>query len=231
MTIFVLVPGSYVGSWAWRDVSKALWSAGNEVYTPSLTGMGERVHLATPKVNLSTHIQDVVNEITYSDLREVILVGCSYGGMVITGVAEKIPERIAQLVYLDAVVPEDGQSLADLIGSEATNMIRQAVDAYGEGWKIMPNPPNTRLTPQPIQTGLEKLSVKNPLASRLPKVFIYCSEGKTLDNPVDVPIMRKAEKARSDPNWRYYEIAWGHAVALEQPELVAKVLLEIVNFK
>jgi len=226
--IFVLVPGGYAGSWIWREIAKPLWRAGHEVYTPSLTGMGERVHLATPEVNLSTHIQDVVLEITCSDLKEVILVGYSYSGMVVTGVAEQIPERIAQLVYLDAWVPEDGQSAGDLIGPEAGHMIMQAVQVYGEGWKLIPDIPDPRLTLQPVQTGLEKLYVKNPAAARLPRAFIYCTEGKT---PDDLPMTRTAEKARSDPLWRYYEIAWGHLVVMEQPDLVTKVLMELAEWK
>ncbi len=179
MAIFVLVPGGHCGSWMWREVIKPLWAAGHEVYTPSLTGMGERVHLAKPETNLSTHIQDVVNEITYSDLKEVILVGYSYSGMVVTGVAEQIPERISKLVYLDAWVPEDGQSAVDLVGPEAAAMMMKVVQAYGEGWKLIPEDPDPHLSPQPIQTGLEKLSLKNQIAGQLPRVFIYCPEDKT----------------------------------------------------
>ena len=119
MAIFVLVHGAFGGSWTWREVIKPLWAAGHEVYAVSLTGLGERAHLAHPEINLSTHIQDVMREITCSDLKEVILVGHSYGGLVITGVADRIPEHISQLVYLDALVPEDGQSYTDIIGPVA----------------------------------------------------------------------------------------------------------------
>ena len=136
-------PGQFLAeSWIWREVKKALWAAGHEVFTPSLTGMGERVHLANPDIDLSTLIQDVVNEMTYSNLYEVILVGFSFSGMVITGVAEKEPERISQLVYLDAYVPEDGQSAADLTGPEASAMVMQSTQAYGEGWKMFPGDPS-----------------------------------------------------------------------------------------
>ena len=170
MAIYVLVPGVFGGSWIWREVKKALWAAGHEVFTPSLTGMGERVHLANPDIDLSTLIQDVVNEMTYSNLYEVILVGFSFSGMVITGVAEKEPERISQLVYLDAYVPEDGQSAADLTGPEASAMVMQSTQAYGEGWKMFPgDPSDPRLTIQPLKTALERLHLTNPQAARTPQ--------------------------------------------------------------
>ena len=229
MSIFVLVPGGYCGSWMWREVVKPLWAAGHEVYTPSLTGMGERVHLATPEVNLSTHIKDVVNEITCSDLSQVILVGYSYSGMVITGVAERIPDRIAQLVYLDAWVPEDGQAAVDLVGPEAAAVMLQVVQAYGEGWRLPPDDPDPRLTPQPAQTGLEKLNLKNPHAAKIPRVFIYCPLDKPEENLSMVPVTRRAEKARHDPLWRYYEIESDHAVVRDHADQVTRLLLEIAK--
>ena len=231
MAIYVLVPGGFSGSWQWkRDVTKALWVAGHEVHTPSLTGMGERVHLAHPDINLSTHIQDVVNEITFSDLHEVILVGYSYSGMVITGVADKIPERIAQLVYVDAWVSEDGQAATDLLGPQATSLAMQAVQAYGEGWKLYPNEPDDeRLTPQPIKTGLEKLSLRNPAASRLSRVFIYCTLEKNGEDLMLVPMTRTAEKVRNDPHWKYFEIESNHSVVKEHPDKIVDILLELAK--
>ena len=232
MAIFVLVHGGYAGSWIWREVRKGLWQAGHEVYTPSLTGMGERVHLANPDIDLSVHIQDVVNEITFSDLKEVILVGYSYAGMVVSGVAEKIPERIAQMVYLDAWVPEDGQSAVDLVGPVAAEMAMQAVQAYGDGWKLYPTnlEDYPRMTPQPIKTGLEKLSRKNPAAGRLPKAFVYFTEDSAEDLML-VPIIRFAEKVKDDPDWRYLEVRGDHLVVLSEPEKIVQVLLELVPVK
>lgn len=108
MTTFVLVHGAWLGGWAWKHVTPRLRMAGHEVFAPTLTGLGERVHLAHPGVGLETHIQDVVNVLVFEDLQQVTLVGHSYGGIVITSVADRTPERLAQLVYLDAFVPEDG---------------------------------------------------------------------------------------------------------------------------
>jgi pimeloyl-ACP methyl ester carboxylesterase len=117
---FVIVHGAWGGSWAFRRVETLLRDKGCNVYRPSLTGLGERVHLATPDVGLSTHINDVVNMILFEDLHDVILVGHSYGGMVITGVADRLPDRILRLIYIDAFVPSDGESVVSLLGPRAT---------------------------------------------------------------------------------------------------------------
>ncbi len=115
MATFVLLHGAFAGGWQWRKPAQLLGAAGHAVLRPTLTGLGERVHLATPEVGLYTHIEDVVNVFRYEEVRDAILVGYSYSGMVATGVAERIPELISQLVYLDADVPQDGQSVADLL--------------------------------------------------------------------------------------------------------------------
>src|SRR5262249_44459260 len=113
MAVFVLVHGGWHGGWCWRRVAPPLRAAGHAVYTPTLTGLGERAHLATPATGLDTHIRDVLGVLAYEDLRDVILVGHSMAGMVVTGVAERAPDRLAHLVYLDATVPRDGESDLD----------------------------------------------------------------------------------------------------------------------
>src|SRR5689334_24528018 len=115
MATIVIVHGGWSGGWYFTPVARLLRSAGHEVYTPTLTGIGERVHLATRETGLSTHVQDVVNVLDFEDLHEVVLVGYSYGGMVITGVANRVPHRIKQLIYLDAFVPRNGESVADFM--------------------------------------------------------------------------------------------------------------------
>src|SRR5690242_2869175 len=107
MATYVLVPGAWLGGWCWQRVTPLLRAAGHEVYTPTLTGLGERVHLGSPETDLDTHIQDIVNVLVYEDLRDVVLLGHSYSGMVVTGVADRVPDRLSQLVYLDAIVPND----------------------------------------------------------------------------------------------------------------------------
>jgi len=118
MATYVLCHGAHGGGWQWRTTADLLRSQGHVVFTPTLTGLGERVHLLQPDISLETHITDIVNVFGYEQLEQVILVGHSYGGVVITGVADRIPERIAQLVYLDALVPHDGQSIATMLAPE-----------------------------------------------------------------------------------------------------------------
>src|SRR5216683_3966176 len=117
MAVFVLVHGAWSGAHGFRKLRGPLRAAGHEVFTPSLTGIGERVHLSSPQVNLTTHVTDVVNTILYEDLTDIVLLGYSYGGMVVTGALEHVADRVSHLVYLDAFKPDDGQSLRDLSGA------------------------------------------------------------------------------------------------------------------
>jgi pimeloyl-ACP methyl ester carboxylesterase len=170
MATFVLVHGAFHGGWCWRDVAARLRASGHVVFAPTLTGLGERSHLAAPAVDLSTHVRDVVNLLEWEELGELVLVGHSYGGMVITGVADRRPERLAALIYLDALVPQDGQCALDLQPPERRASILEEVAAIG-GWLW---PPRTaafygvrdqrrqawvddRCTPQPFHTLLERL--------------------------------------------------------------------------
>ena len=138
---FVLVHGGWLGAWCWRRVRPLLQAAGYEVFAPTLTGLGERAHLLSPDIGLMTHVQDVVGLIEAEELQDIVLVGQSYAGMVITGVADRVPERLSHVVYLDAFVPRDGQSLADLVGPEMMANLEQAARAQGSGWRVPPLPP------------------------------------------------------------------------------------------
>src|SRR4029450_13175141 len=138
MTTYLLVHGGWVGGWIWNRVAPILRKAGHDVFTPTLTGLGERAHLANPDIDLATHIQDVVSVLEFEDLKRVVLVGHSYGGMVITGVAERTAERLNHLVYLDAFVPRDGQSVADLVSPELAASFEEGVRLSGDGWRIPP---------------------------------------------------------------------------------------------
>src|SRR5713101_7446751 len=140
MTTFVLVHGGWVGGWCWRRDTPLLEAAGHRVFTPTLTGLGARAHSYTAPIDLDTHIEDVVSVLQYEDLHEVVLVGHSYGGMVITGAAERAAERLAHLCYLDAFVPEDGQALADLVGPELRARMQTALQTQSDGWRLPPFP-------------------------------------------------------------------------------------------
>ena len=139
-TVMVAVHGAWSSAWAWKKMRPRLAARGVTLVTPSHTGLGERAHLARPEVDLETHIADVANVFEYEDLRDVVLVAHSYGGMVATGVLWRMPERIRSIVYLDAMVPEPGQCVLDLLAPDAAKALVEHVDTSGEGWKVPPNP-------------------------------------------------------------------------------------------
>src|SRR5262245_41986703 len=139
MATFGVSTGPWSAGWAWMKVRPLLRAAGHEVFTPTYTGLGERAHHVSRSVNLETHIADVLAVLECEDLRDVVLLGHSYGGMVATGVADRARERIAQLIYLDAFVPKNGQSLVDLLPPQARQQMQERVMA-GDGWRVPPNP-------------------------------------------------------------------------------------------
>lgn len=169
---YVIVHGAWAGGWAFREVDNLLTSDGHKVYRPSLTGQGERVHLATPDINLSTHIQDIVNVILYEELHDIVLVGHSYGGMVVTGVADRVPERIKHLVYLDAFLPEDGESLNTSRGDRGRPPMRPNADGFVTLRGYDPNKPPPGEVPHPAKTLSEPISLKNPAARKIPTTYI-----------------------------------------------------------
>ncbi len=179
-TTYVIVHGAWGGSWAFKKVDSLLTARGALVYRPSLTGQGERVHLATPEVGLSTHIDDVVNTILFENLRDIVLVGHSYGGMVITGVADRVPDRIRRLVYLDAFVPNDGESVSSAQGVAGEGIMKMEKNGFiVPPWaKADQAPPKD--VPQPLKTFTEPISLKNATARQLPATYILTVDpGKT----------------------------------------------------
>ncbi len=228
MATFVLCHGGWSGGWQWQEVASLLRSAGHQVFTPTLTGLGERVHLANPDIDLNTYIQDILMVLKYEDLHDVVLLGYSLSGLVITGVAEKAVERIGHLVYLDAFVLNDGQSLADQVGPEITANFKQAAQMYGDGWRVPHDPPDAdRRTDQPLKPTLTPLAVKNPAAAALPRTFILCTLSAEDIGPVHLPIAQAAEKAKVDDNWRYRELNTGHMPMWTAPQELVTLLLEV----
>lgn len=236
MATFVIVHGAWSGAHAWRRVRPGLRAAGHDVFTPALTGLGERAHLARPDVNLDTHVQDVVNVLEYEDLREVHLVGHSYGGVVITAAAEHVVDRLVQLVYLDAEVPQDGQSEYDLTPAEERAAYEQAVRTKGDGWRIPPPVPErlpddlppdirwtlSRMVPQPVQTFTQPARLTGA-ASRVGRTYISCTEGKA-----GQPVPAYVQAARTEPGWRFRELEAGHAAHVTAPDALVELLLELV---
>jgi pimeloyl-ACP methyl ester carboxylesterase len=236
MATFVIVHGAWGGAWAWNKFAvPMLREAGETVYPVTLTGLGERTHLASPDVSLDTHIQDVANVLFYEDLTDVILVGHSYGGNVITGIADRVPERLQQLVYLDAAAPADGQSSADTFPGRRQQLEEQAAQS-GDGWQIAPGavPPDQpaeitewarpRRSPMPIKTMTTALKLTRG-ETTLPRAFVYCTIGK---EPGSAQFAR-AERIRTDPRWRYFELNTGHNLHYTAPQETVAILRELAH--
>ena len=162
MRTYVLVHGAWGGSHSWKDFAPLLWRAGHQVFTPSLTGLGERTHLAGPNVNLTTHITDVVNCIEYNDLRDIVLVGHSYGGMVVTGVQELLHDRITHMVYEDAFLPRDGESCW------SAQMVQ--ANLAEDGWSVMR--PGQPLAPATQDEPVEPVVGMSPQSMMLVTSFV-----------------------------------------------------------
>ncbi|MGH7088707.1 MAG: alpha/beta fold hydrolase, partial [Stellaceae bacterium] len=139
MATIVLAHGAWSAAWAWKKMRPLMAAAGHAFFTPTYTGLGERAHLATPTIDLEAHIADVLGVIEFEDLRDIVLLGHSYGGMVATGVADRARDRVAHLIYLDAFVPDDGQCLFDLV-PEAQRVAQRKSAETGDGWRVAPNP-------------------------------------------------------------------------------------------
>lgn len=177
--VYVIVHGAWGGSWAFKHVDEIMSDHGNIVYRPSLTGQGERVHLSSPDIDLNTHIKDVVNLILYENIHNVILVGHSYGGMVITGVADSIPDRIKKLVYLDAILPDDGESLATSKKNGANDIVMASTNGFMVPKWVKPNQAPPKDVPQSVKTFTQPVSRKNPRALKLPATYILTVEEGT----------------------------------------------------
>ncbi|MEW6668855.1 MAG: alpha/beta hydrolase [Thermodesulfobacteriota bacterium] len=230
MATFLVAHGAWSAGWAWKKMRPLLNNLGHELFTPTCTGIGERVHLANPEVGLETHIADILGVLQFEDLREVVLIGHSYGGMVATAVADRAPERLSQLVYLDAFVPRDGECLFDLHPEPVRASMHDAARRAGDGWRIPPNPlpPDTSetdvawMTPrrvmQPIKTFEQPVRLSGA-GGRLPRTYIYC----TRPGPVDI-FQPFARRARSQPGWRYLEIDASHSPHVTAPEALAALM-------
>ncbi|WP_188206865.1 alpha/beta fold hydrolase [Alkalibacillus aidingensis] len=211
MRDFVIVHGAWDGGWYWKDTAAGLRKLGHDVYTPSLTGLGDRTHLATRETDLDTHVEDIVNVILYEDLQDVLLVGHSYGGWVATGVAEWIPERIGRLIYVDALVPfEDGQAVTDVYDEALIEQIEELADAYGDGWKVpYPVSPasDSRFSAHPLKTFTQPLKLGNPDAEKLKRCYVACTGREDL--PLYQVVEQMASRAK-ELGWGYFELPTGH---------------------
>jgi pimeloyl-ACP methyl ester carboxylesterase len=235
---FVLLHGAYFGSFSWRWVASHLRAAGHDVYAPSLTGVGERVHLAGPHVDLDTHITDVLNLMHYEDLTGVVLVGWSYGGMIVAGVADRVPERVAQVIYFDSDVPRDG----DTSSPPSVHAAKKAqARVHGDGWRYPPPfgaddlpsdlPAETRQwiwarhTPDLLKTRILPIRLTGAGAA-IPTTYVRCTIGY---DPAHEINQREDARIRSEPAWNYRELEAGHAAPLTHPREVADLLHELAS--
>jgi pimeloyl-ACP methyl ester carboxylesterase len=232
MSTFVLVHGAWGGSWCWKRVREDLQAQGHRVFTPTLTGIGERSHLLSPDINLDTHIADVVNLIRWEELSHVVLCGHSYGGCVVSGVADRIPERIDALIYLDAFVPESGQSLHDTLPWEMRDAQVQAARAVGDGWKVPPIPAvvfnvnvgdrdwvDRQRTLHPLATLQQPLRLTGGIA-RVKSITYILATGWS---PSPFPPFFERAKAKG---WKTLTIECGHDVMLDRPEELTRELAQ-----
>jgi pimeloyl-ACP methyl ester carboxylesterase len=248
MTTYVLVGGAWLGGWAWQPVTRALRERGHDVHPVTLTGLGDRSHLATPETDLDTYLADVVNLVEFEDLHDIVLIGHSYAGHVVTGVADRIPERIAQLAYLDAGPSPDGAAFVDLQPPPARELIERLVDQAGDGWRI-PMPAwedlegvmgasleglgpderarmRARAVAQPVRTWTQPLTLRNSARDRLPKALISSS----------IPLAQVKELIAAGhpwfaelagPQWSLLELPTGHWPMFSVPQPLAGLLHEL----
>lgn len=221
MTTYVLIPGMCHGAWCFDDLAAALRAEGHRVLALTLTGVAERAHLLPGGVNLDTHITDVLAAID-AEARgddDLVLVGHSYGGMVITGVADRIPQRVDSLIFLDAIVPHDGESCWDLVNDEER---RWYVEVDDTGFGVPPMPFfDERATSHPLATVLQPLRLRGDLNRFRQRVFVYA-----LDWPGDSPLRPSYERVRDDAGWVIHELDGKHNLMRDNPDDLLRILLD-----
>jgi pimeloyl-ACP methyl ester carboxylesterase len=235
----VLIHGGLHGGWCWNKVRGPLEEAGWTIYTPSLSGLGDRAHLASPDITLQTHVQDVVALIQQEDLTGITLCGHSAAGMVITGVADAVPDRLHTLVYLDAVVPNDGESLFDIVGPAMTAVFRQRADERGQGWLVptsyfsaaadfgVTDPSDAlcveqNLTGHPIRAFADPLPVAGGVSQVANKIYVRCTEHRNR------PHLDKAlDSVSGRPGWTVHRWPSAHDVMITEPDRLCDLFIAI----
>ncbi len=234
---FVLLHGAFHGGWCWARVADALRAEGHRALTPTQTGLGERRHLLSSSVTLETFIADLVNVLAFEGLEDVVLVGHSFAGAVITGAADRVKERIRHLVYLDSTILENGEAPFDLLAPEiVAERTRRAQESSG-GLSI-PAPPapafgipegpdaewvGRHLTPHPFATFTDRLRLANPPGNGLPRTYICCTD------PIYGPLEVARQRVKGKAGWSWREIATGHDAMVTEPRGLARMLVEIAG--
>lgn len=226
----VLVHGAWHGGWCWREVAARLRAAGHALFTPTLTGLGERAHLLRADTGLLTHIDDICAVLAAEELGDVLLVGHSFAGLVITGVADRVPERLRRLVYLDALVVGSGASALSAFPADVQRERARTIDAEGLRMAI-PSPEKfgvfdpaqvawlqRRLTPHPLKAYTDPLPLRHPPGNGLPRTYIAVTD------PWYAPLAAIREDVRAQPGWDWRELAAGHDAMLTSPDALADLL-------
>jgi pimeloyl-ACP methyl ester carboxylesterase len=234
MATFLVAHGAWSAGWAWKKMRSRLHALGHQLFTPTYTGLGDRAHLASPDVGLDTHVVDICAVIAMEDLRDVVLIGHSYGGMVATAVADRMAANVSHLVYLDAFVPRDGQAVFDLHPPEVRERMRVAA-READGWRVpaMPPPADTppgdlewmlpRRLAHPIRCFEDRVQLTGEV-DRLPKTYIYARR----PGPGDV-FRQFATRAQTEPGWEYLEIDSSHNPHVTAPDVLTKLLHDIAR--
>lgn len=241
MATFVLVHGAFTGGWHWARVRPLLMQAGHTVLTPTLTGAGERSHLLDRKIRLATHVKDVTSIFFYEDLRDVILVGHSYGGVVITAAAEEVAERVRQLIYLDATVPANGQAATGAFAGGTADVLAQL--SQGTEWLLPPLPllsvgvaapaDVAWMTPRrgshPMATLHEPVALSSEVAARLPRAYVRCRQRQGLVEVFGVDPLQPFYDSAVAAGWPVRDIDSGHDAMVTNPQAVAAHLIELAS--
>jgi len=232
MATIVLVHGGTSGGWAWKPIASRLREEGHEVYTPTLTGLGERVHLLTSEIDLDTQITDIVNVLVFEDLHAVILVGHSVAGMIITGVADQVPERIFQLIYLDAFLPEKGENIYDLVDPEGKKLTEHVIQTFGNGW-LFPVVADSkddkadRHRPHPSKVFTDKLNLKKKARGDITSVYVRFAADKQPGTRWQLSFDTSWQRAQS-LGLDVYEVDTVHSIS-QDSDAKARILIELVD--
>jgi pimeloyl-ACP methyl ester carboxylesterase len=222
MATFVLIPGMCHGGWCFEELAEQIRRGGHRTYPLTLTGLSERSHLLHGGVNLETHIQDVTGVLAAENIQDAVLVGHSYGGMVITGVADRVPERVDSLVYLDAMVPQHGDSCWNLVSDQERQWYMDVVET---GYAVRTLPFfDARATPHPIASLLQPLQLTGDLTRIRRRVYVYAAGW---DGPS--PFAPVYQRLREDPSWTTHALDGGHNLMRDAPEGLLKIMLETIE--
>ncbi len=233
---FVLVHGAWHGGWCWREVRAILEAVGHRVFTPTQTGLGERSHLMSRHITLETFIEDIAQVIRFEQLEDVVLVGHSFGGHAVSGIADRMPERLRHLIYLDSMLLENGQSAFDTLPADVVAGRAKAAEETSGGLSLPPSSLKGlgifkeedaakvagRLTPHPLSTYASKLTLANPIGNGIARTYITCTD------PVYAPLAASRELARR-LGWPMMELQTGHDAMITAPEATANLLMQIAG--